>query len=95
VAVGRTGCVQSYAVIDNDVPLHEANDPTSRSIATLSYDIVTRAGNDDEGALRHVRAADGREGWVEERVLRSPIGFRAGLVRKGDQWKIEALVAGD
>lgn len=79
----------ALAVTDKDVPMHATNDPSSPAIATLSYDIVTPAGKDK------FKTADGRVGWVDPKFLRSPIGYRAGLVRKGDTWKMEALVSGD
>lgn len=92
----RQDAFEAYAVIAENVPLHESNDAASKPIATLAYDIVTRVGQDDAGApMHHVRTSDGREGFVEARFLRSPIGYRAGLVKRADGWKIEALVAGD
>ncbi|HVS31530.1 MAG TPA: SH3 domain-containing protein [Thermoanaerobaculia bacterium] len=82
----------------DDVPLREAADPNSNVMATLRWDIVTRADTQSttSGApFMKVRTADGREGWVETKYLRSPIDYRAGLVKTGEGWKIEALVAGD
>jgi hypothetical protein len=80
---------QSFAVTDKNVPMHATKDPSSPVIATLSYDIVTQAGKD------RVKTADGLVGWVDPNVLRSPIDYRAAFVRKGDTWKMEALVSGD
>ena len=91
----RQDAFETYAVIAEDVPLHQSNDMNSPSIATLAYDIVTRIGNETDAPLRHVRTADGREGFVEARFVRSPVGYRAGMVRRGDTWKIDAFVAGD
>ncbi len=89
---------EELAVTANDVPLREAADPNSNVMATLRWDIVTRtdAQSTTSGApFMKVRTADGREGWVETKYLRSPIDYRAGLVKTGEGWKIEALVAGD
>jgi hypothetical protein len=83
------------AVIANDVPLHQSNDAASPSIATLQYDILTTLDHDQAAPMRHVRTADKREGWVETQFVRSPIDYRAGLVKKNGGWKIEAFVAGD
>ena len=75
------------AVISRDTLLRDAN---SNPIARLSYDIVKPLG--EKG---HIRTADGREGYVDPRLLWSPVGYRVGLVRKSGTWKIEALVSGD
>ena len=45
--------------------------------------------------MSHVRTAEGREGWVESKFVRSPVGYRAAIARHGNSWKIETLVAGD
>lgn len=92
----RQDAFEAYAVIAANVPLHQSNDATSQPIATLAYDIVTRVGqNDADAPMHHVRTSDGHEGFVEARFLRSPIDYRAGLVKRADGWKIEAFVAGD
>jgi hypothetical protein len=70
--------------------LHETQDPKSKAIATLSFDIVKPLS--ERG---HVRVADGRTGWVEPRLLWSPVAYRVGLVRKWGTWKIETFVSGE
>ena len=88
---------ESLAVIADNVPLREAADPNSNVMGMLRWDIVKRTGSPSPASaapFMKVRIADGREGWVETKYLRSPIDYRAGLV-KTDSWKIEALVAGD
>jgi hypothetical protein len=85
---------ESLAVIGKDVPLRESKDPSSPTIATLDHDIVTivsPAASDP----RQVKTADGKTGWVEEKHLYSPIGYRAGFIKSTGQWKMNALVAGD
>jgi len=83
------------AIIAEDVPLHQSNDPASPAVATLRYDIVKMLDTTSDAPMRHVRTADGHEGWVESSRVRSSIDYRAGLVRKDGAWKIEAFVAGD
>jgi len=83
------------AIIAEDVPLHASSDPASPAIATLRYDIVKMLDTTSGAPMRHVRTADGHEGWVESNRVRSSIDYRAGLVRKAGAWKIEAFVAGD
>jgi hypothetical protein len=81
------------AITGKDVPLRESQDPGSPTIATLSYDIVERAG--EPGNLRHVKTADGKTGWVEAHDVRSPIGYRAGFLKSDGKWRMNALVSGD
>lgn len=87
----------SLAVTGEQVPLRSGPSGTAPMIATLHYDLVDAVQSSGEAPaeFRHVRTADGRDGWVAARDVRSPIGYRAGLVRKNGLWKIEALVAGD
>jgi hypothetical protein len=89
---------ESLAVIADNIPLRQAADPKSNVIGILRWDIVKRTGSQSPQSaaapFTKVRTADGREGWVETKYLRSPIDYRAGLV-KTDSWKIDALVAGD
>jgi hypothetical protein len=88
----------SLAITGEKVPLYESADKNSRVIATLSYDIVQRAGDTgrDIDEWQNVKTADGHTGWVEARSVRSPVGYRAGFLKnKEGKWQINALVAGD
>ena len=79
----------SFAVVmSRNTALRENQDPKSKPIATLSFDIVKPLG--EKG---HVRTADGRTGWVDPKLIWSPAGYRVELVRKWGTWKIEALVS--
>jgi hypothetical protein len=88
----REDAFEALAVIGDEVPLRST--PDGPAIATLSYDIVTRAGDPDDG-WQKIRTADGRTGVVETRFLRSPVGYRAGFNKTGDTWRMTGLVAGD
>jgi hypothetical protein len=81
---------QSLAVTSMRVPMHRSANANSPVIATLSYDIVTRS--DVEG---QVSTADGKAGFVNPKMLWSPVGFRAGFSRSGGKWRMDAWVAGD
>lgn len=81
------------AVIGENVPLRESADANSRAIATLSHDIVER--EEKKGDWQQVKTADGQTGWVEARSVRSPVGYRAGFMKSGGKWLMNALVAGD
>ena len=84
------------AVISDQAPLFERPERSSPVLATLSYDILELdpAGAPTDG-WRPVRTADGRRGWVQDAHVRSPVDYRAGLVRDADGWKLNVFVAGD
>ena len=85
----------SSAVIADDVPLLDA--PNGTPIATLSRNIVERveAPGTVAGEWTQVKTADGRTGSVATKFLRSPVGYRAGFNKEGEQWRLTGLVAGD
>jgi hypothetical protein len=89
---------RSLAVIEDDVPMHERPDSSSRVIGRLSYDIVASidvpAAELAAGWTR-VMTADGRSGWVDSLTVRSPVGYRAGFTRRNGSWKLSAFVSGD
>ncbi|HEV7765239.1 MAG TPA: SH3 domain-containing protein [Thermoanaerobaculia bacterium] len=87
----------SLAITGENIPLRESRDAGSRVIATLSRDIVQRAGEPgDQGEWQQVKTADGHTGWVEARYVSSPVGYRAGFLKnKEGKWQMNALVAGD
>jgi hypothetical protein len=87
----RQDAFESMVVIGADVPLRESNAADAKTIALLSHDIVARA----EGPSVNVKTADARTGWVDPRNLRSPVGYRAGFMKSGGRWRMNALVAGD
>ncbi len=57
--------------MSRDTPLRATPDRQSKIIATLSFDIVKLLS--EEG---HVRTADGRVGWVDRKLIWSPMGYR-------------------
>ncbi|HEX2060416.1 MAG TPA: SH3 domain-containing protein [Thermoanaerobaculia bacterium] len=81
-----------YAVIGDDVPLYDA--PDGKPVATLSRNIVERA-SEPSGTWTRIRTADGRSGFVATKLLRSPVGYRAGFNKDGERWRMTGLVAGD
>jgi hypothetical protein len=87
---------QHVAVIEKDVPLRRSAGQSATAVASLSYDIVERVGQfAPNEPWQEVKTLDGRTGWVESRLVRSPIGYRAGFAKKNGRWWMEALVAGD
>jgi hypothetical protein len=84
---------ESLAVIGDNVPLRESADANATAIATLSRDIVKRAG--EPGTWQRVTTADGKTGFVESKLVRSPVDYRAGFLKTDAGWRMNALVAGD
>jgi hypothetical protein len=85
------------AIVADDVPLRQSEDAGGPAIATLSRDIVKRAGQPgaNPGPWTKVETADGKTGFVESKFVRSPVGYRAGFIKTAAGWRMNALVAGD
>ena len=90
-----------YGVILGDnVRVREKPAVDSRIIATLSFDIVevTDWGgpqNTGERRWATVKLAGGRQGYVAEEHILSPMGYRAVFSKRDGKWLMSALVAGD
>lgn len=66
----------------------------SPPIATLGWDVVTLLESPSDIHSR-VRLPDGREGWMSDADLYSPLGYRMVIEKRGGKWMITAFVAGD
>jgi hypothetical protein len=82
VAVGPTAEVRQGPEYDSPV------------VATLAWDVVSAIDNASDVQTK-VRLADGRQGWMSDTDLYSPLGYRMVVEKRGDKWLITALVAGD
>jgi hypothetical protein len=67
----------------------------STPVALLSWDVVTGLERRREDDWVKVRLADGREGWLPGRQLRSPLDYRVVIEKRDGKWMITAFVAGD
>lgn len=81
----------SGAILGDSVPLRDA--PNGKPTATLSYDIVKL--EPAQNGWRRITTFDGRSGYVEDALVRSPIALRAGFLKQGEKWRMNALVSGD
>jgi hypothetical protein len=90
------------AIVAENVEMKSAPDPGATILSMLSYDVVkvdyessVRESGKDSFAWVKITMSDGKTGFVEGRFIRSPIDYRAGFQKKGDRWRMTALVAGD
>ena len=87
---------ETLVVLGSNVPMYAGPGATFRVIDTLSLEEVTKwREKSTTGEWDPIRTLMGRTGWVQQRFLRSPIGYRAGFVRRQGRWWLRALVAGD
>lgn len=92
------------AIAGSGVRFRSAPSLQSRTIASISYDIVKVLEVTDKeetiGGETHpwvkIALLDGQEGFVYGKFFRSPVGYRAGFRRQADgTWQMEYLLAGD
>ena len=91
------------AITGRGVRMREGPGLNTRTLKTLSYDIIKINGYSPEvdtiGGEAHtwytIETLDGTKGHVFGQFVDRPIGFRAGFERKGGEWKMVFLVAGD
>jgi hypothetical protein len=87
---------ETYAVIGSNVAMRERPDAGAPVVATLDHDIVRVVPSKEHAGWRQFTTFDGRKGWLAERDVRSPIGYRAGFSKdKSGRWTMNALVSGD
>jgi hypothetical protein len=80
------------AIIGQGVWLRAKPSSEARGVRQLRYDLVRVLDQSDE--WWEVETLDGARGFVAERYVMSPVGYRLMLGKRG-QWRITALVAGD
>ena len=85
----------SHLVVAPGTALYAEDSNAGEVIARLEWDLVEALDGDEGQAWRHVRLADGREGYVIAHELRSPVDYRAGFERVDGRWRMGAFIAGD
>lgn len=93
--LGATDPFEAMIVTGEDVPVLDRADPTSRPIASVSWDLVTLAAPMSEEAYQQIELSDGTTGFVATDRLRSVIDYRLIASSRNDRWRITSLVAGD
>lgn len=85
---------EAMLVVAPGAKLRGTPEPDSPALATLSWDVVTAV---DQGGdfQTKVRLADGREGYMHDDELYSPLNYRMVVEKLRGKWMITAFVAGD
>jgi hypothetical protein len=87
---------ETLVVLGSHVTVHAGPGSTFGVIDTVSFEEVTQwRGKSSTSGWEPIKTSKGRTGWIPQRHLRSPIGYRAGFVRRQGRWWLRALVAGD
>jgi hypothetical protein len=92
---------EHLAVVGRGVRAREDPDLESRVVATLDFDVIARDRSRPEAkdatgrTWVPVRLRGTTRGYVAAEYLRSPIDYRAGLVREVGQWRLAFFAAGD
>jgi hypothetical protein len=85
-------------VMGDAVPLRALPKASARIVASLNWPMVELIGKSFDPAAPFARVrtrANGQDGYVETRHLRSLLARRIIAERKDDEWRITAIVAGD
>lgn len=92
---------EHLAVVGRGVRAREEPDLQSPVVASLAFDVVARdrsrpeAGDASGRQWVPIRLRGGGRGYVAAEFLRSPIDYRAGLVREAGRWRLAFFAAGD
>lgn len=85
-------------VIEDRVPVYSLPDVASPVIATVSHEVVKwkfRPGPADPESFEEVVIHKGEKGYVQRKLIRSPIDYRAGFQDQNGTWKMMFLVSGN
>ena len=83
------------AVIGANVNVRSEPSVTAPVVSKMSYQTVREVNGLSSAEWVPVRLADGTTGYINERYVRSPIGYRAIFERSNGGWELTAFVAGD
>ena len=89
------------AITGTNVNLRREASPDAPVLARLSYNIVkldpdeSSANEITDSSWVRVTTLDGISGYVSSRYLYSPVGYRAGFIKRDGKWRMQFLIAGD
>lgn len=85
------------AVIDRDVPAHQLPSPKSPELQKISYEIVriVAGRKDDPKSWAAIILPSGQRGFVQNKHLQPPIGYRARFEKTDKGWKLATFIIGN
>ena len=94
---GEIDAFDVMVVTGANVSLRSGPSAAAKPIRLLSWSLVEPLSGDDfERPFRRVRVhGGGPTGYVASAYLRSPLDYRLVVSRKGQDWRIDAFLAGD
>jgi hypothetical protein len=85
-----------FAVLSKSAAVHAKAEESSRTLETLTQEIVGRFDElPNPPGWKAVRAPDGVTGYVRAEDVRSPVDFRALFRREKSGWRLALFAAGD
>lgn len=81
------------AILGKDVNVRAEPDPNAKPVGTLSYNLVEVVEAAPE--FYKIKLPQGGTGYVSERFIEQPIGYRAYFEKKNGAWKMTTFIAGD
>ncbi len=85
---------EAMVVVSPGAKLRGSPKPDGPTLATLSWDVVTAVDQARDFQTK-VRLADGREGYMHDEELYSPLNYRMVVEKLRGKWVITAFIAGD
>ena len=82
-------------VIDKNVEVKESDIDSSKTLKTISYEIVKYIYEENNSLYTKVETQDGLIGYIKNQKVRSPIDYRAIFEKKNNDWKMVVFIAGD
>lgn len=90
------------SIVGENVNLRATPFTSAPVVASLSYNLVkvdynssVRTKTDEDYTWLKVETLGGKSGFVQERFVRSSVGYRAGFEKKKGLWKMTFFLAGD
>ena len=83
------------AVVKKNINLRDSSSSKSKILKRLSYNIVELLENGVNDKWSRVMTADSVMGYIYSDFIRSPVDYRAILLKEKGKWKIISFVSGD
>lgn len=85
--------IEYVAVIEKEVEVRGKPSANSQLLEKVSYQILRKVAGQKEWA--EVVMPNGHRAFVENKFLRSPVGYRARFEKFGNSWKLSTFILGN